>query len=56
MLSPKRYEDESYENYVIRRKSINQALKSHKQGVLVWDSKAQGTYRNPLRKPICCLK
>lgn len=51
-----RLSTETYEQYVERRQVEATAIKYYLQGQMVWHSKSQGTYRNPVRQPICCLK
>lgn len=41
-----RNENESFENYKIRRAAANKAVKALKRGVLFHDSMSQGTYIN----------
>lgn len=45
----KREHDETYENYVARRKMLNKVCKQYLKGAIVWFSRIQGTYTNPAR-------
>lgn len=66
LISNKRMEGESFKDYKERRKRLNQLNKIWLRGRLVWTpievlenergKYLRGSYRNPLRQPICCLK
>jgi hypothetical protein len=40
----KRLEGESFDNYKARLKDEQNILKTYKRGVMIWNSKVQGTY------------
>tara|TARA_R110000824_G_scaffold357582_1_gene545140 strand:- start:1084 stop:1263 length:180 start_codon:yes stop_codon:yes gene_type:complete len=40
----KRLENETFEEYKIRRKKLKKDLKFYLQGEIIWDSKLEGTY------------
>lgn len=41
---PERHANESYEDYVVRRKTSNQLNILTRKGVTTWDSQSKGTY------------
>jgi hypothetical protein len=45
-----RNENESFEDYKIRRAAANEAVKALKRGVLFHDSYVYGTYTNPKKR------
>ena len=47
LLNPKRFDGETYKDYVDRRKLGNKFLGMIKRGNLIWDSSKYGTYRKP---------
>jgi hypothetical protein len=42
---PQRLEDETYENYVARRKGSHKLNKIVRNGLMFWHSASQGTFR-----------
>jgi hypothetical protein len=47
-----RKENESYEEYKIRRAAANKAVKALKRGVVFHDSRYEGTYINPEKRAL----
>jgi len=45
LLTPKRLENESFEDYKIRRKVVAARVKDHLKGEVIWNSRENGTYR-----------
>lgn len=45
-----RNENESFEDYKIRRAAANKVVKALKRGVVFHDSMYEGTYRNPEKR------
>tara|TARA_R110000803_G_scaffold202313_1_gene267418 strand:+ start:325 stop:510 length:186 start_codon:yes stop_codon:yes gene_type:complete len=46
----KRLENETFEEYKIRRKKLKKDLKFYLQGEIIWDSKLEGTYEKKIHK------
>lgn len=45
-LQPQRGVDESFEDYQKRRKISNDLRKRAKKGIVFWDSRVQGTFKD----------